>query len=165
MTTTLTLRDSQTLTLADGVVLTDTGATIRDDLSIEEFCSALQNVQSLANATMWALGDLLLYSETRGTYGEMYSQAMDVTRKSYATLTQAVRMAKAYPQPERVSAISWSHHREAASIKDPQERATLLHRAADQGWSREDLRAHVQELKGEVPTPALTTCPQCGHAW
>ena len=153
------------ITLADGVTLSATGCVIDHELTIEEFCSALQNVQTMANASLWGLGDLLLYGEARGDYGEMYSQALDATKKSYATLTQSVRVAKAYPPPERVAAVSWSHHREAAGIKDPAVRSELLYQAAREGWSRETLRERVQELKGDLPAPALTTCPQCGHAW
>jgi len=165
MTDALVRHADHAITLAEGVVLTDSGCAIDHDISIEVFCSALQNVQALANATMWALGDLLLYGEARGDYGEMYTQALDATKKSYATLTQAVRISKAYPQPERVAAVSWSHHREAAGIKDPAVRSELLYQAAQEGWSRETLRERVQELKGDLPAPALTTCPQCGHAW
>jgi hypothetical protein len=152
-----------TVSLTDGIQMTHTGALIDPTITFDEFCHGLQNCQQVANGALWALGDLLLYGESRGEWGEMYAQAVDLTKKSYTTLTQAVRLSKAYPPADRVAAVSWSHHREALVEKDPEARHALLHRAAAEGLSREAVRSLVV---GDPPAPAPShTCPQCGHQW
>ena len=49
--------------IAGGVTLTRMGAVIAKNITIDEFCHGLQNCQKLANASMWAIGDLLVYGE------------------------------------------------------------------------------------------------------
>jgi hypothetical protein len=155
--------DAQALRLTQGILMTPTGAVIDEDITIDEFCDGLKNCQALANSSMWTLGDLLVYGESRGEWGEMYTQALDLTQKSYSTLTQAMHISKQYPMEERNADVSWSHHREAASIKNRDERQAVLKQAAGEGWTREQVREHV---KGAVPqTHNVTTCPQCGHEW
>jgi len=150
--------------VGDHLTLTDVGLIINGPVTFDDFCNGLKKCQLVANGALWTLGDLLVYGESRGEWGEMYSQAIDLTKKSYSTLTQAVHLSKRYPHIERVAAVSWSHHREAAQITDPKERRQLLERAGAEGWSREQVRDHV---RGTDTTPAapLRTCPQCGHQW
>jgi hypothetical protein len=152
------------LPLGNGIYLTPTGATIEGTITFDEFCNGLKECQRIANGAMWTLGDLLLYGEGRGDWGEMYSQALDLTRKSYSTLTQAVYVSKRYAKEDRVDSVSWSHHREAAKLSDPQERRLVLERAAAEGWSREDVRAYITEHPPQI-THMQTTCPSCGHQW
>jgi hypothetical protein len=155
--------DTQALRLTAGILMTSTGAVISEDITIEEFCDGLKNCQALANSSMWTLGDLLAYGESRGEWGEMYTQALDLTQKSYSTLTQAMHISKQYPMEERNADVSWSHHREAASIKNRDERQSVLRQAADEGWTREQVREHVKG--SSVASKKVTTCPQCGHEW
>ena len=157
-----TLAVTQAISLAPGIQMTPTGAIISDDITLDEFCTGLQNCQTLANASMWAIGDLLAYGEMRGDWGEMYTQALDLTQKSYATLTSAVWMSKSYPIAERRDDLSWSHLRAAAPIKNTDERHALLQEAAREGWTRED----VAQAVAPSPRPTkTTTCPKCGHEW
>ena len=112
---------------------------------------------------MWALGDLLHYGDQRGDWGEMYTQALEVTQKSYSTLTKAAWVSRTYPPDQRVHSVSWSHHREAISEKDPVARHALLLRASVEGLSREAVRELA--IGERPPTPPSHTCPQCGHQW
>jgi len=168
----------QSIELGGGINLTATGAVITGEPTIEEFCSGLQNCYLMANATMWAIGDLLLYGEGRGDYGESYTQAVELTQKSYWTLSQAVRISKAYPQNDRPFAtkLSWSHHQEAMKVKDVDDRNKLLAYCDDQALSREDLREHLHQHKKNQPeelTPETTTegktsdvtCPFCDRSF
>ena len=155
--------DTQALRLTAGILMTPTGAVISEDITLDEFCDGLKNCQSIANSSMWTLGDLLAYGDSRGDWGEMYTQALDLTQKSYSTLTQAMHISKQYPIEERNADVSWSHHREAAPIKNRDERQSVLRQAADEGWTREQVREHVKG--SSTPTKKVTTCPQCGHEW
>jgi hypothetical protein len=151
--------------LAPGVVLTPTGAMISDDVSLENWGRALKACQSVANATAWALGDLLVFADDHPGFGERYSQYLDLTGKSYSTLTKAIYLSRQFPPAERVEGVSWSHHAEAAAIKDKQERHTLLHQAKEEGWTREQMR-ESRTPPVIIDTPVHDhTCPKCGHQW
>ena len=152
------------LTVGDRLTLTESGLVVHGALTFDDFCHGLKKCQLVANGALWTLGDLLLYGETRGEWGEMYSQALDLTKKSYSTLTKAVYLSKHYPRAERVVAVSWSHHREAVSIADPVERRRVLEQAAAEGWTREQVRDHVRGTD-TLPLPSRHTCPSCGHQW
>jgi|2_EtaG_2_1085320.scaffolds.fasta_scaffold126354_1 hypothetical protein len=153
--------------VAEGVQVGPLGATIEENITFEAFEEGLRNCHLLASASLWSLGDLLAYGEGRGDWGESYTQAISLAQRSYWTLTQAVRLAKAYPPGERVANISWSHHRDVAAIKDPAERRQLLEEAVKHHWSREELRAQRTKFEGDplVKVFASTTCPKCGYNW
>ena len=158
------LNQSSSIALSTGIKLTDTGANIDADVSREVWAEALRQCQSLANASVWALGDLLVYAHDHPEWGETYSQFLELTGKSYSTLTKATYLSKQYLPEERVSGVSWSHHMAAASVEDPHERRDLLHRARDEGWTREQIR----DYRADTSTPIKRTkrqCPQCGHQW
>jgi hypothetical protein len=175
MTTLMTSPD-QGIELGGGIKLTATGAAITGEPTIEEFCAALQNCYLMANATMWAIGDLLLYGEGRGDYGESYTQAVELTQKSYWTLSQAVWVSKAYPKSDREFAglLSWSHHRAAARIKDLDERRTYMKRCVDESLSRDELIGILPKRITESATPDTATeegkthdvtCPFCDRSF
>lgn len=166
MTELLAPHDHAYTNLAPGVALTETGAVIAPNISLDAWGGALQTCQAVANASAWALGDLLVFADDHGGWGEAASQYLDLTEKSFSTLQKAIYLARQYPPAERLPGLSWSHHAEVAAIKDPDERTALLLRARDEGWSREHLRAYRTETRGTIgkPRPAQT-CPACGHQW
>jgi hypothetical protein len=150
----------QGVPLAEGIYLTPVGARIVGEPSLEAYLEGVVRCQRLGNSCAWALGDLLYYGEDRSAYGETYSQIMDATQKSYWSLTQCMRVSKAYPHEDRLPEVSWSHHREALAA-DPAERRPLLEAALTSGQSAQHLRQQIATPR--VPTP--TVCPQCGHSW
>ena len=149
-----------------GIVITSTGAIINGHPTIDEFCVAMQNVYRLANACTWAIGDLLVYGEGRGDYGEEYSQAIELTQKSYSTLTKAAKVSRAFPPSDREFArdLSWTHHYLATKIKDAEERRSLLKQCVAQALSREELDSMIPKA---LPKEATTgeahevECPYC----
>ena len=90
----------------------------------------------------------------------MYSQALDVTHKSVSTLQAAARASREYPMEDRVSGVSWSHHREALVLPRGERRA-VLEEAAKMGVSAMALREQLGPVKVKKPT----VCPQCVHEW
>jgi len=147
--------------LADGVYLTRHGIVFSDEpLSLEEYCLAVSRCTQIANACQWGLGDLIIFGEDHAEWGERYSQALEATGKSYDTLRQCVRTARAYPMTDRLPTVSFSHHREALAVP-PEERRAVLEDAAAAGISSAALR---EQLAAASP-PQRTVCPQCGHEW
>jgi len=151
----------QGVALASGVYLTTMGARIEGEISLTEYVAAVERCQALGNACAWALGDLLYYGSHRGDWGETYTQALALTQKSYWSLTQCLRVAKAYPQTDRVEGISWSHHREALALPDPEQRQQVLASAVTSGQSASDLRQQLSSGRA----PRTTVCPKCQHEW
>jgi len=151
------------ITLAPGIILTKTGALIDENVSLEHWAAALRMTEAVANATMWALGDLLLHAHEHASWGEKYTQYLDLTGKSYSTLTKSTYLARKYPQDERVEGVSWSHHMEAASIKSKDERQAILHQAREEGWTREQIHDHRTGADIKTLAPATQRCPSCGH--
>ena len=149
------------VSLAEGVYLTTTGARIEGDLTLENYIAAVERCELLGNAAVWAIGDLLYYGE-QANWGEKYTQAMALTGRSYWSLTQCMRVAKAYPLDERVEGASWSHHRVALSMPDHEQRTALLEDAVTNNVSAEDLR---QQLATSIPTPKPVGCPSCNYEW
>ena len=147
--------------LAEGVHLTTAGARIDGELTLESYLAAVERCTLLGNACSWALGDLLYYGE-QAHWGEQYTQAQELTGRSYWSLTQCMRVSKAYPLEERVEGASWSHHRVALSMPDHEQRTALLEDAVTNNASAEDLR---QQLATSIPTPRTLTCPNCQHEW
>ena len=113
------VQTSHSITLSRGISLTETGAVIDDGVSLDAWGEALQQCQSLANASIWALGDLLVYAQNHAEWGETYTQFLELTGKSYSTLTKASYLSRQYASTDRVEGLSWSHHMEAAAIKIP----------------------------------------------
>ena len=157
------LQTTRRLQLVEGIYLTRQGAWIdpesEADITIDTYLEAVSRCQLLSNATLWTLGDLLCWGEKR-PWGEMYSQALDVTHKSVSTLQAAARASREYPMADRVSGVSWSHHREALVLPRGERRA-VLEEAAKMGVSAMALREQLGPVKVKKPT----VCPQCGHEW
>ena len=151
------------LRLSDDVTLTPIGAHISDTITIESFIQAVQNANTLTTASLWALGDLIFYGEHRADWGETYTQAIDLSSRSEWTLSQSVRLAKAYPATERVLGVSWSHHRDALHLTDPDARKQMLETAAAQSLSREEMKG-IMGLSTQ-PRKHDRCCPKCGHQW
>ena len=155
------LQTTRRLQLVEGIYLTRQGAIIdpEADITIDNYLEAVSRCQQLSNATLWTLGDLLIYGEEQ-PWGEMYSQALDLTGKSIHTLHAAARVSRSYPMEDRLEGVSWSHHREAL-VLPTEERRAALENAVTSGVSAMSLR----ELLGPGKTKKLTVCPQCGHEW
>ena len=71
------LQTTRRLQLVEGIFLTRQGAWIdpEADIPIDTYLEAVSRCQQLSNATLWTLGDLLCWGETR-PWGEMYTQAL-----------------------------------------------------------------------------------------
>lgn len=120
------------------------GLELPDNLTFEQWEGIGSTLNSVEGSIQWWLGDWLNFGERR--YGEMYSQAMDATERSYDSLAQAKWISKSYEFCDRSQNLSWKHHREAASLPES-ERSTMLERAEAEGWTTRELRSEVNQRK------------------
>lgn len=127
-----------------------------DDLTYDRWRGMARPLGLMARASMWWLGEWVNFGERR--YGDTYSQALNDTGLPYSTLSNAARVARAFPDIRRRKSLSWGHHGEVAAL--PPEQADAFLDAAEQGdWTRAELRTAVREARrleaGEPPERAF----------
>ena len=65
----LLVTNSPAIALSEGFSLTPTGLIVTGEPTLEQFGEAIARCGRVANATAWAIGDLIVYAEGRGDYG------------------------------------------------------------------------------------------------
>ena len=132
--------------IGDAFRLTAAGLVVSGTPTFDEWQACGQTLFGLSNASLWAIGDWIVYGEGRGDWGEMYSQAVDATQKSYDTVQRAAWVSEAFQLRRRRRNLSWSHHREVAGLPEP-EQDRWLDVAAREGLSRTELRERVRDAR------------------
>lgn len=110
----------------------------------------------------WLLGDWLLdaeYDENVDTaakaFGKEYPNWIRKAAKSfsyqYDTFLEFRRVAKIFPEPTRVGALSWNHHRVVAAVEDTDQRDKWLQQALKRGWCVSELRTRIAD-KSQTPS-------------
>jgi hypothetical protein len=111
----------------------------------------------------------------------VYGEAAEITGYAPGTLAGLYMVATAFPRGERFPDLSWSHHREATRVKDPEQRRAIMESALAARWTRDDM---VREVDKVVPRPQeaeapgvphkvqrrirarrLVKCPECQHVF
>lgn len=95
---------------------------------------------------MWWVGDWLNYGERK--WGEMYTQAIEVTGLSYQTLRDSKWVAAKVRLSLRRDNLSFSRHKEVAGMP-PNDQEAWLYEAEAEGLSREGLRKAIRKAKHE----------------
>lgn len=124
-----------------------TGLHIPDGTPFDEWQALGLQLQQMERSVMWWIGDWLRFGERR--YGETYAQAVEATGYSKSHLQDAMYVAKAFEPSARAENLSWTHHREAASLPLV-ERAEVLARAAADGLSTREVKALAKQEKNRV---------------
>ena len=122
------------------VSLTSVGLTFTGPLAYEAWLNLVQTLSTLDTAVQFAIGDALVYGEA--TYGEKYSQAMDLTGMAYQTLANCVWVSKHVPVQNRIQGLSWTHHRAVAGLPQD-EQVDALQWAIEHSASASSLQQHL----------------------
>ena len=130
--------------LPSSILVSDVGITFLKDLEFDDWYKLMQTLQRLETAFQFGIGDALNYGQTQ--YGEKYSQAMDATGYAYQSLANWAWVSGSIPHHNRVSGLSWSHHRVVAKLPVDQQKEILLS-AYSQQMSASDI---VAVLTGDV---------------
>ncbi len=138
------------LTVAAPFTLTRVGLVVDGPMTFDQWERAGQNLMALGTATQWSLGDWVLAGED--AFGEMASQAYDLTKRSYQSVANAASVCRRFPLSRRRETVSFSHH-EAVAALPPETGDALLDAAEREGWSAHDLRERVREMKGTAKVP------------
>jgi len=110
----------------DGLLVTRLGLELPEDLPFDQWEMIGRKLRSVERAIQWLIGDWLRFGERK--YGEMYSQALDVTGSSYQTLANQVYVAGRFEISRRRENLTFTHHAEVAGLP-PEEADDLLDRA------------------------------------
>jgi N6-adenosine-specific RNA methylase IME4 len=127
-----------------GFVLSRTGLVPEGRPTFDSWQEAGTKLRLVEDAVHWWIGDWLRYGEQ--TYGEMYTQALEVTQYDYQTLRDAKWVSSKVELSRRRDNVPWSHHREVAPL-EPDEQDALLNQAEAEGLTRRDFRERVRAFK------------------
>lgn len=130
--------------------VSETGLDLPVDLSYEEWERVGGVLGRIGRAHQWWVGDWLNYGER--AYGEKYAQAMDTLGLEYSTVSDYAWVARAVTPSVRTETLSWSHHKQVASLS-ADEQAQWLVASASSGWNANELRGAIRERKALDPPP------------
>ncbi len=176
-----------------GYKLVAQGLIITRDLTVAEWEALGRHLAEVTNRTSWALGDWLIAGKSGADErGADYGYAKVITGRSYESLSQMVRVARAFPIEQRSAPLPWSFYREVLRL-DVGERAHALRVAAANRWTRDDLADYITGRGAPVTATAeprasaaaastrdnwkawnagkrnrnhrTVTCPSCGFKW
>ena len=111
--------------------LTAVGMSVKGEPSFEEWEKCGAFLQRIEGAVQWWLGDWLNYGES--SYGEKYSQALEVTGIPLATLENYAYVAGNLQDSRRREDLSFSVHSEIVGLQTAKEQDRWLAKAADEG--------------------------------
>lgn len=157
------MSDNGLAILADlerGGSLTAAGLKLTVQMPYEQYESLLLFLSSVHRRSAWALGDALLYGER--LYGETYAQAASLTGFSEQYLQNLTSICRRVPRERRHPELSMGHHDVVARM-EPQDQTRWLEQAVAERWTRQDLRAKVDEEAGRELPRAGDRCRCCGR--
>jgi hypothetical protein len=117
--------------------------TLPEDISKDEWLAVGMALIRIDHCTRWNVGEWLRLGNRK--WGEMYDEAVKLGF-SYQSARDAVWLAGEFPLSRRRDKLTWSHHRNVASL-DQTDADRLLDDAIKNGWSEKELRRQVSALK------------------
>ena len=129
------------------------GLRVKGQPKLGEWSSALKAALGTKDGLQWAVGDLLLYADSRDWEDGPVEEILDATGLKRATLNNHKSVAKAWPL-ERRTPQPWSYHSLLCGL-DPEEADALLAEAVEKKWRYEELHAHVRAKRQKNQKAAL----------
>ena len=124
-----------------------TSLELNENITIDQWLKVGETLKTMHQCILFWLGDWLMFGEKN--YGEMYSQALDVTEYTYGTLRNAVWVCSKIEKSRRLDNLSFSHHAEVAKL-DEAEQVKYLKEALKKNLSTKDLRSLINENHREI---------------
>jgi hypothetical protein len=129
------------------------------DLPIDdwlELCSRLN--QSITSYQFW-LGDAINHGED--IYGEEHFQLFDHIEAEEGTLRNYAWVTRQIPPSMRREGVTWTHHRELASVKDLDLQLELLDRIETEGMTTRQVQEAKNAWQQSAQELETATCPSC----
>ncbi|MEV6632793.1 LmbU family transcriptional regulator [Actinoplanes sp. NPDC051470] len=130
------------------------GLRFPSTIDYDEWETAGRRLSTLATSSAWCLGDWLIFGQDR--YHDRYRRTVETAGLDYQTLRNYAWVARRFDLSRRRDTLSFQHHAEVAALPAA-EQDYWLARAAEHGWSRNQLRQHVRGHRDQVTrnAPAL----------
>lgn len=124
----------------------------------ETLVSAGQAVAEAHDRNRWLLGDLGGKIDRRYGHDSLGKYAFDINIRP-TTMYDYAACSAFYPEDDRAAfpPLNWSHYRAAMRVKNHEMAMVLLAKAADNGWTVEELADAVREANGNPPRPKKLT--------
>lgn len=119
------------------------GVEIQGRPDLPNWLGPLQFALWCQRASPWWIGDLLLAGDAQ--FGEAFSQACEGF-VSGDQLQRYESVARRVPFENRISELSWTAHAMVARLPHTEQRR-MLKSAQVHGWTSEELRKKVRELR------------------
>jgi hypothetical protein len=136
------------------VRITELGLIFEGDISFEQWAELGGSAGRLVRASLFLIGDWLVYGETRWNGGvrfeslktekrDRYVQAMQATGLELDTLQKAANVARSISHDQRRADLTFEHHKAVIQLKDAEARTEWLATAAEHGLSTRRLRKSI----------------------
>jgi len=132
-----------------------TGAKLKPGLTREQWASMWPSLRAINGAINFVLGDWVNYaldnfkSNEKNENGEekeiKFSELVKATETEYFTLSGAAWVCRSVPFCLRRQNLTWSHHKEVASITNRKDQIKYLDLAEKNEWSVSELRQRIRE--------------------
>jgi hypothetical protein len=137
----------------DQILTTKVGLRFPANVTFDSWQRAGVQISRIVDSFAWCLGDWLVHGQQR--YTDRYRKAVGAIGLDYQTLRNYASVARRVELPRRRSALSFQHHAEVAALPDT-EQEIWLSRAEEGGWSRNQLRQHLQAARRDRATETMT---------
>jgi len=129
------------------VIATETSLIFPEDISYEAWADYGRKLSILERSVGWWLGDWLIFGEhPHRKWGEKYKEAERLTKRSYQGLADMAYVARQFDFSRRREKVSFSSHREVASLA-PDVADNLLSRAEEGDWGNRQVRAEASKFR------------------
>jgi N6-adenosine-specific RNA methylase IME4 len=125
--------------------LNKTNLTFKRDVSKDEWMSVFQALKQVEGCVQFWIGDCLAYRQQK--WG-MYDDVAEETGTEIETLRRYKQVSERIESGTRVPDLSWTHHREVASLP-PDKQELFLNKAVEENLSVRALREEIRRDKVE----------------
>jgi hypothetical protein len=143
--------------LVNGTIVTETGMIIPKGTPMSEYQQLARTACTLDKISQWAVGDIIVSAEREhgeaAIYGQMYPLLAELWGRDEEDpmFHQHVRNIAYVSRnvPKRIAGLSWSHHREVASL--PEElQMTILSQASSMNMTVKQLSVFAATYKSAM---------------
>ena len=129
------MKETELITVGTGI-MSPVGWIPDEGIGYDVWDDTMQKLLAMDRALNWLIGDGLNYGERR--YGDMYTQAIEVTEWNYQRLADAKWVAASVPYENRREELTWTHHRHVAKLP-PDIQRVWLDMAIENNWTTVEL--------------------------
>jgi N6-adenosine-specific RNA methylase IME4 len=121
--------------------LSKTNLSFKRDVSKDEWMDVFKALKQVEGCVQFWIGDCLAYRQQK--WG-MYDDIAEDTGMEENTLRQYKQVSEQVKSDTRVSDLSWTHHREVASLT-PEKQTEFLNKAVEGNLSVRELRSEIRK--------------------